>query len=255
MSRFVALLAFGLLTVGGLAACGGDGQSDDSSSGKVTVLAAASLTEAFEELGAVYEARNPGSEVLFSFAASSELAAQVNSGAPADVFASADEANMQSVVDQGMLEGDPVNFASNVLEIAVPAGNPGEIQGIDDFSKGDLTLAVCAPEVPCGAASALLLEKAGVEPSIDTFEPDVKSVLTKIELDEVDAGLIYHSDVLAAGDSIESFEVPEAELAINTYPIALLAGGDNPTGGKAFIDLVLSRTGQAELGKAGFRRP
>lgn len=235
-----------------ISGCGGD---SGHSSGKFTVLAAASLTEAFVELGEIYETENPGSEVTFSFAGSSELAAQINSGAPADVFASADEAGMQVVVDEGMVEGKPEDFASNVLEIAVPDGNPGGVEELADVGRKDLKVAVCAPEVPCGNATGTLFEATGVEGSIDTYEADVKAVLTKVELGEVDAGLVYRSDVVAAGDTIESIPIPDAAQATNTYPIALLKEGGNQSGGQEFIDLVLSRTGQAELKRAGFQSP
>jgi len=246
-AALVFLLAFVL------SACG-DG-SGDSVDGKVTVFAAASLTEAFTELGKVYEGEHEGSKVVFSFAASSELASQIDSGAPADVFASAAELNMQKVIDEKLVEGEPQIFAGNVLEIAIPKGNPGGVKSLTDLANQDLRVAVCAPEVPCGNAAKTLFEEAGVEGSVDTFEADVKSVLTKVELDEVDAGLVYHSDVVAAGDSIDSIPVPEADLATNTYPIALLKDGDNQAGGQEFIDLVLSKTGQAELRKRGFRGP
>lgn len=239
----------------GLVACGDGSNSGESASGNVTVFAAASLTEAFTELVTVYEDQHEGSKVTFSFAGSSDLAAQINSGAPADVFASADEPNMQLVVDEGGVEGEPVNFVSNVLEIAMPKGNPGGLEDLLDLARKDLKVAICAPEVPCGAAATTLFEETGVDGSIDTFEPDVKSVLTKVELGEVDAGLVYHSDVVAAGDRIDSIVIPEAVKAINTYPIALLAEGKNQDGGQAFIDLVLRDAGQVELRKAGFRGP
>lgn len=249
----LAAVAVALMLALGLSACGGG--TDDSADGKITVFAAASLTEAFTDLGKAYENEHEGSEVVFSFAASSELAAQVNSGAPADVFASADEPNMKSVVDEDMVEGKPANFASNVLEIATPKGNPGGVKSLSDLSEKDLKVAVCAPEVPCGNAAKTLFDKTGVKGSIDTYEPDVKSVLTKVELGEVDAGLVYHSDVVVAAGKIDSIEVPGADLAVNTYPIALLKDGDNQTGGGEFIDLVLSKTGRAELEKRGFRGP
>ena len=253
--RLVSITA-ALFLSAGVSACGsGEDGDQDGADGKVTVFAAASLTEAFTELGLQYESQHEGTEVEFSFAASSELAAQIDQGAPADVFASADEANMEKVVDSGMAEGEPVAFAGNVLEIAVPAGNPGNVEGLVDLGKDDLIVAVCDFEVPCGSAAEEVLGKAGVEASVDTYEPDVKSVLTKVELGEVDAGLVYHSDVLASGDRIESIRIPEGVQVVNTYPIVVIEGSDNPVGGEDFIDLVLSDTGQAELGERGFRVP
>lgn len=251
--RRFAVLAAVVLSLG-LVACGG---SDDSSGGgeELTVFAAASLTEAFTELGKKYEADHDGASVKFSFASSSDLAGQIEQGAPADVFASADEPNMQKVVDSEMADGEPEPFAGNVLEIAVPKGNPGGVKGIDDFSEKDLKLAICDLEAPCGNAATKVFRKAGVRPSIDSYEPDVKSVLTKVELGEVDAGLVYHSDVLASGDKIESIPIPEQDQVVNIYPIVAVKGAANPDGARSFMDLVLSQQGQSELEKWGFRAP
>jgi len=242
----------------GFAATGCGESEEDSPSGSgggVTVFAAASLTEAFSELGDTFETRNDGTEITFSFAASSELAAQIEAGAPADVFASADEANMAKVVDAGLAGGRPRIFAGNVLEIAVPAGNPGDVEGLDDFSNENLLVAVCSPEVPCGNAAERVFRKAGIEASVDSFEADVKSVLTKVELGEVDAGLVYHSDVLAAGDGINSIVIPAENQVVNTYPIVLTEDSGNPGGGNEFIDLILSDTGRTELKRRGFLVP
>lgn len=252
-----ALLLTLALTLG-LVACGGgsgDAEPGGSDSDDLTVFAAASLTEAFTELGKAYEADHGGAKVTFSFAASSDLAGQINAGAPADVFASADEPNMQKVVEEGSNTGKPVNFAGNVLEIAVPKGNPGKVESLADLSRKDLKVALCAPEVPCGNAAKELLRIVGVTASVDSYEPDVKSVLTKVELGEVDAGLVYHSDVLAAGDGIDSVAIPETGKVVNTYPIVVTNGGENPAGGEDFIDLVLSEQGQRELARWGFRSP
>mgnify|MGYP002397399212 CR=1 FL=1 len=252
--QFLAGLLALFALAGGLAACGSDnsGSPDES---KVTVFAAASLTEAFTSLGRKYEAENEGVTVEFSFASSSDLATQIYQGAPADVFASADVPNMQKVVDAGMADGEPEEFAGNVLEIAVPKGNSGNVRSLSDFSNGSLRLAICDLAAPCGNAAGGVFKKAGVDASIDSYEPDVKSVLTKVELDEVDAGLVYRSDVLAAGGRIESIVIPARDQVVNTYPIALVNGAGNPGGGREFIDLVLSDRGQAELAKWGFREP
>lgn len=249
--RVAALLA--ALVPGTVVTACGSGDSGDA--GKVTVFAAASLTEAFTELGAIYEQENDGAEIEFNFAASSDLAAQIDSGAPADVFASADEPNMEKVTAAKMNDGAPQAFAGNVLEIAVPKGNPGGVEGIDDLARKNLLVTVCDLEVPCGNAAREVFAKAGVEPAVDTYEPDVKSVLTKVELGEVDAGLVYHSDVLAAGEKIDSITIPAAFEVINTYPIVLLEEAADPEGGRAFIDIVLGDAGQAELEKWGFRNP
>ncbi len=246
------LLVFAL--AGGSVACRSDnsGSPDEE---KLVVFAAASLTEAFTDLGKQYEAEHEGSTVEFSFGSSSDLAAQIDQGAPADVFASADEANMERVVGAGMADGEPEEFAGNVLEIAVPQGNPGNVRGLADFSNGDLRLAICDLAAPCGNAAREVFSKAGVGASIDSYEPDVKSVLTKVELGEVDAGLVYHSDVLAAGDPIESIAIPARDEVVSTYPIVVVKDAGDPEGGREFIKLVLSDQGQAELGKWGFREP
>jgi len=251
--RKAAALAVAAVLALGLAACGGSEGTDDG--GEVTVFAAASLTEAFTELGKQYEAEHDGSEVRFSFGASSDLAGQIDQGAPADVFASADQENMDKIVESEMNDGAPRDFAGNVLEIAVPMGNPGHVMDIGDLADKDLLLAVCDVEVPCGNAATEVFRKAGIDPRIDTYEPDVKSVLTKVELGEVDAGLVYHSDVLAAGDRIDSIPIPPRDQYVNTYPIVVVKGASDAQGGSDFIDLVLSDEGQAELEKWGFRKP
>lgn len=251
--RLAAVLLLGLTVTFGLAACGDS--ADDPADGDITVFAAASLTEAFTELGKAYEQEHEGSKVTFSFAASSDLAGQISNGAPADVFASADEPNMDRVVANGANVGEPVAFAGNVLEIAVPKGNPGNVKSLADFSNPDLELAVCAPEVPCGSAARQLFGVVGVKDDVDTYEPDVKSVLTKVELGEVDAGLVYESDVLAAGDRIDSIRIPQTGKVVNTYPIVVVDGGVNETGGQDFVDLVTGAKGRAELKKWGFRSP
>jgi molybdate transport system substrate-binding protein len=252
--RWRLVTAIGALLISfGIAACGDSGK--EGNDGKLTVFAAASLTEAFTELGRQYEAQNEGIDVEFSFAASSELAAQIDQGAPADLFASADQPNMDKVVDSGLTVGSPAIFAGNVLEIAVPKGNPGNVQSLSDLENDGLVVAVCDFQVPCGNAAREVLRKAGFEASVDSYEPDVKSVLTKVELDEVDAGLVYHSDVLASGDRIESIPIPGKYQVTNRYPIVAIRDSGNPEGAEGFIDLVLSERGQAELGDRGFRAP
>jgi len=245
--------------LGALAACGGS--SDDTGSvakgpsGKIVVLAASSLTESFTALGKAFEAEHAGTTVSFSFAASSELATQVEQGAPADVFASASPATMAQVSDGGGTAGKPVTFARNTLEIAVPAGNPAKVTGLEDFAKKDLTIALCAPEVPCGAAADKVFAAAEVTPAPDTLEADVKATLAKVTLGEVDAALVYKTDVIAAGDKVQGIDFPEAADAVNDYPIAVLKDAGNPATAQAFVDLVLSAGGQKVLSEAGFQRP
>ncbi len=223
--------------------------------GALTVFAAASLTESFTELGEDFEAANPGVRVAFNFAGSSALAQQINSGAPADVFASAAPPNMKQVTDAGGTTGDPTTFARNELEIVVPKGNPAKVTGLADLGKADLKIALCAEQVPCGAAARKVFEAAGVTASPDTLEQDVKAALTKVKLGEVDAALVYRTDVNAAGGEVEGIEFPESGKAVNDYPIAPLANAPNAVAAKAFVDFVLSAAGRSALSDAGFAVP
>ncbi|MGY1705296.1 molybdate ABC transporter substrate-binding protein [Geodermatophilus sp. SYSU D00697] len=244
-----------------LAGCGGSpddgatGETGDGLTGTLTVFAAASLTDVFTGLGESLEDQQPGLDVQFNFAGSSALATQITQGAPADVFASANQAQMTVVTDAELAEGDPVVFTSNVLEIAVPAGNSAGVTGLADLAREDLAVALCAPEVPCGAAAEDVLAAAGVTAAPDTLEEDVRAALTKVELGEVDAALVYASDVAAAGDAVEGIAFPEAEGAVNDYPIVALAEAPNPGAAAAFVDLVRSEEGQQALADAGFRTP
>jgi len=264
-TRALSVLAIAALT---LTACGSSGDDDAATAtvttsesqsgnltGTLTVFAAASLTDVFGELGDQLMADNPDLDIQFNFAGSSALATQITQGAPADVFASANQPQMKVVTDADLQGADPVVFTENVLEIAVPKGNPGDVTGIDDFANADLTLAVCAPDVPCGAAATKVFEAAGITAVPDTLEEDVRAALTKVQLAEVDAALVYASDVQSAGGDVEGIEFPEAEDAINEYPICTLAAAPNPDAAQAFVDLVLSDDGQKALEDAGFRAP
>ncbi|WP_116452246.1 molybdate ABC transporter substrate-binding protein [Blastococcus litoris] len=252
----VALLVAGCGSSADAPAEGGGPSSGESGlTGTLTVFAAASLTDVFTGLGDQLMRENPQLEVRFNFAGSSALATQLTQGAPADVFASANESQMAVVTDAGLAADDPTTFTENVLEIAVPAGNPGGVTGLDDFADPDLALAVCAAAVPCGAAAAQVFEAAGITPVPDTEEEDVRAALTKVQLGEVDAALVYASDVRSAGDDVEGIPFPEAEEAVNEYPVCVLADAPNPAAARAFADLVLSADGQAALEAAGFRAP
>lgn len=260
--RAVALTAAALLS---LAGCGSSdtGASTENTTesvapavtGEVTVFAAASLTESFTQLGKDFEELNPEAKVTFNFAGSSALATQINQGAPADVFASAAPKNMTDVTDTGAITDSPVTFVTNTLEIAVPAGNPGKVTGLADFAKPDLKIALCAEQVPCGAAAKKVFEAAGITAAPDTLEQDVKAVLSKVSLGEVDAALVYKTDVKAAGDKVEGIEFPESDKAVNEYPIAVCAKAPNAAGAKAFVEFVLSDKGKAVLTEAGFGTP
>src|SRR3954468_6437091 len=231
--RGVVLVPLAALLLSG---CTGSAAEDgpaasSSSSGKLTgtltVFAAASLTDVFTALGDQLEKANPGLDVQFNFAASSALATQITQGAPADVFASANEAQMKVVTDADLQAGDPTIFTENVLEIAVPKGNPGHVTGLRDFANPDLTLAVCAPQVPCGAAAQQVFQAAGIDARPDTQEEDVKAALNKVQLGEVDAALVYATDVQAAGGAVAGIAFPEAEQALNKYPICTLEAAPN----------------------------
>ncbi|WP_138735287.1 molybdate ABC transporter substrate-binding protein [Modestobacter excelsi] len=265
MRKTRALFALAVVGVLGLTACGGPasgtaaGTSSSSSagdlSGTLTVFAAASLTDVFGDLGDQLMTGNPGLEVQLNFAGSSALATQLTQGAPADVFAAANEEQMAVVTDADLQAADPAVFTRNALEIAVPKGNPGGVTGLADFADPDLTVAVCAADVPCGAAAAAVFADAGVTAQPDTEEEDVKAALTKVQLGEVDAALVYATDVQAAGDDVEGIPFPEAEQEVNDYPICVLEAAPNPEAARAFVDLVRSDAGQRALTDAGFRAP
>ncbi len=225
-----------------------------SLSGSITVFAAASLTESFTQLGKQFEAANPGVKVTFSFAASSALAMQINSGAPADVFASASQKNMDQVVTAGGAS-DPKVFAKNVMEIAVPPANPGKVTGVDSLASAAVKTALCQPQVPCGAVAAQVFKNAKITVKPVTLEPDVKSVLSKVELNEVDAGMVYVTDVKAAGDKVKGVEIPAAVNASTDYPIAALSKSSNAPMAAAFESFVLSPAGESVLTAAGFQQP
>src|SRR3954452_19411945 len=262
MRTRVLAVATALGTVLALSGCGEDGSpasaaasSSSRLSGTLTVFAAASLTDVFGELGDGLMPDNPHLDVRFTPAGSSARAPQLTQGAPADVFASANEAQMTVVTDAGLQAAEPSVFAGNVLEIAVPAGNPGHVTGLADFGDADLTLAVCAADVPCGAAATAVFADAGITARPDTEEEDVKAALTKVQLGEVDAALVYATDVQAAGSDVEGIPFPEAEQEINSYPICVLKAAPNPEAAQAFVDLVNSAAGQQALVDAGFRAP
>ena len=252
----LAAVASLLLTTAGCTADSPEPSSDASSPTPATplnVFAAASLTEAFTQIGADFEAR-AGSVVTFNFGSSATLATQITQGAPADVFAAASPATMKTVTDAGGARS-PVNFVSNTLQIAVPTGNPGQIAGLADFADESKTIAICAPQVPCGAAAEKVFASADITPEPDTLEQDVKATLAKVAADEVDAALVYKTDVISEPTEVEGIDFPEAAEAVNTYPIATLTESRNPEVAQAFVDHVLSPESQAVLQKAGFAAP
>jgi molybdate transport system substrate-binding protein len=223
--------------------------------GDITVFAAASLTAAFTEVGQAFTAKYPDAKATFSFDASSALVTQITQGAPADVFASADEANMKKLTDASVNGSDPVIFATNLLEIIVAPGNPKGIKGVADLANPDLKVALCAPEVPCGAYAKQILDAAKVTVTPATLEQNVKGVVTKVTSREADAGIVYTTDVKAAGDKAFGVEIPEDINVVAKYPIASVKASKNPDTDAAFIDFVLSGDGQAILAKYGFKAP
>ena len=242
---------------------GGAAENGEAFSGELNVFAAASLTDVFSDIAEGFEDQHPGVEVTFNFAGSSELAQQINSGAPADVFAAASVPTMEQVLDgEGLDEDwaaehgeDGLVFVTNTLQIAVPPENPAGIETFGDLAGDDVQVALCAEEVPCGAATAEAMEASGVVITPVTMEEDVRAVLTKVELGEVDAGLVYETDVISAGGAVEGLEFPEAQEAVNDYPIGVLDGSADSELAAAWVDEVTSDTGAAILEDAGFGTP
>src|SRR5512132_3368346 len=251
--RLAAVLAVAALT---LAACGGDDDSGGGSSGQspaeIKVFAAASLTAAFTELGQQYSSANGGTKVAFNFAGSQALATQVQQGAPADVFASADIPNMDKVKD---LVGTPQNFASNLLQIVVEKGNPKGVKTLDDLTNPDLKVVLAAPDVPAGRYAKQVLDQAGVSVQPVSQEDNVKAVVTKVSLGEADAGIVYVTDVTAGGDKVEGVDIPREQNVVATYPIATVKASKAQDKAQVFMDLVLSDQGQQVLKKYGFLPP
>lgn len=246
----------GSLSVLGLvaASCGGD-DATAGPAGEITVFAAASLTDAFTEIGAAFEAANPGATTRFSFAGSSDLVAQIEQGAPADVFASADVDNMDRLTAAAGHAGEPEIFATNRLEVITAPGNPEGIRAVVDLADPDLVVVTCAPEVPCGAYSQELFAKAGVTVTPKSLEENVKGVANKVALGEADAGIVYATDVVAAGEQAAGVEIPADINVVAEYPIAATADAGDPEAAAAFIDFVLGPDGQAILADHGFAGP
>ena len=265
--RPLALVATALAVVLGAAACGGgstgpaghpgqDGASGSGAglSGDITVFAAASLKRTFTRIGADFERSHPGTKVAFSFAGSSDLVAQVQQGAPADVFASADTRNMDKLTAESLTASPPVVFASNTLEIAVPPGNPARVTFLADLARPGTKVVVCAPAVPCGAAATEVEKAAGVELRPVSEEQSVTDVLGKVIAGEADAGLVYVTDVKGAGGSVQGITFPESSAAANSYPIASLKSSRNRAVADAFVAAVTGAVGQQVLADAGFAK-
>ena len=241
-----------------LAACGGDDEGSDSGGSgttTLTVYAAASLTSTFEEIGKQFEAEHDGVKVEFDFGGCSDLVTQIQEGAPADVFASADTANMDKLVGDDLNGAEPQDFATNTLEIATPPDNPAGVTSFQDLGKKGLQLVVCAPEVPCGAATQTMADKLGVTLNPVSEEQSVTDVLAKVTSGEADAGVVYVTDVTAAGDHVHGVTFPESDQVVNTYPIAPVKDTDESDLASEFVDFVVGDTGQQVLKDAGFGQP
>jgi molybdate transport system substrate-binding protein len=246
-----------LLAVLGLAAasCGGSEKSN-ARSANVQVFAASSLTEAFTAMSTTFESQHPGVKVTFNFAASSALAQQINDGAPADVFVSADEPNMTKVIDAGNASA-PTPVARNRLALLVEPGNPKGITGLADLARPGVVFVLCAPEVPCGKVGAAALTKANVTAQPASLEENVKAVVSKVTLGEADAGIVYATDVRAAGDKAQSVDIDVADdpSLEAVYPIAVTKTGATNDAARTWVDYVLSGDGQSTLASFGFLPP
>jgi molybdate transport system substrate-binding protein len=249
ISLAVILLVAGLGSL--LTACGGSAGGSSGSAATVTinVFAASSLTDAFTKLGAQFTSSHPGVKVVFNFAGSQSLVAQIEQGAPADVLASADGATMDKVKD---LVGDVQTFAANKLEIVVPLGDPQHIRGLADLARGDVKVVLAASQVPAGKYAAQVLAAQHVTVKPVSLEDSVKGVVTKISLGEADAGIAYVTDVAAAKGQVDGVKIPDSQNVIATYPIAAVKASEHQTQAQAFIDLVVSSQGQQFLHGYGF---
>jgi molybdate transport system substrate-binding protein len=241
------------------AGCGSTDKDSSGSSGKsgktLFVFAAASLTETFTSLGKTFETSHAGVKVKFNFGGSSALAQQITQGAPADVFAAASPATMKTVTDAKGASGTPKVFVRNRLEIAVPPKNPGKVKTLKDLANPKLKVVECAPEVPCGAAAIKALAAANLKVKPVSQEQDVKSALTKVQLNEADAALVYRTDVKSAAGKVKGIDFPEAAQAINDYPIATLAKAPQPELAGQFVQLILSDDAKAVFTQTGFESP
>lgn len=220
----------------------------------LTVLAAASLRVPFAALETTFEEAHPGVDVRVSFGGSSDLADQIEAGAPADVVATADEPTMTRLSDAGLV-GPPTVFATNVLTIVVPAGNPGDVRGLADLGRNDVDVVLCAPEVPCGRAAAAVADRAGVTPHTVSEEPSVTDVLAKVALGEADAGLVYVTDAATEPEDVETVATPEAADVVNRYPVAVLAEPQDADLADEWVSLVTGEQGRSALSEAGFGTP
>lgn len=251
-ARMVLEAAVCSVVVVTMTGCAGGGQAPGQANQSITVYAAASLTDSFTDLAQEFEEKHAGATVQLNYAGSSTLVTQLADGAPADVFASADQANMDKAVDAGLVQGSPSIFATNTLTIAVPPGNPAGIESFADLGGSGVDLVICEPRVPCGAATQKLEEVTGVDLIPVSEESAVTDVLGKVTSGQADAGVVYKTDVTAAGDAVEEVQIAEADQAVNSYPIAELATAQNTELAQEFVDFVQGPRGQQRLAQEGF---
>jgi molybdate transport system substrate-binding protein len=267
MRRFVVSIA--ALSAIAVAGCSSSSSSSSSSApaaaasssapaalpaGTITVLAAASLQQSFTQIGKQFDAAHPGVTVKFSFGASSTLATEITSGAPADVFASAAPANMDTVVKADDAT-NPVDFAKNTAEVAVPPNNPANVTSVNDLAKSSVKVALCEPQVPCGVLAAEVFKNAGITVKPVTLQANVTATLTQVETGNVDAGMVYVTDVKGAGSKVKGIVVPASDNASTLYPIATVSSSKQTAIAQAFVAYVLSPAGQQVLAAAGFQAP
>ncbi|MFC4605134.1 molybdate ABC transporter substrate-binding protein [Rhodococcus kronopolitis] len=264
MTRALGPALAALTTAALLAGCATSGTEDTGSTDpsrtaaavpEITVYAAASLRSTFTELGEMFEARYPTTAVRFNFAGSADLLTQLSQGAPADVFASADTANMTRAVDAGLVAGSPVDFATNTLTIVTPPGNPRGVNTFADLAAPGTQVVVCAPQVPCGAATATVEQATGVDLTPVSEESSVTDVLGKVTSGQADAGLVYVTDAAGAGAKVTAVAFPESAGAVNTYPIAVLNESESASAAREFVNLVTGEAGRTVLTDAGFAAP
>jgi molybdate transport system substrate-binding protein len=247
----IAVLAAAIIASG----CSSSKKTTSSAqTGTITVYAASSLTGAFNDIAKAFEKAHRGAHITFNFGASSTLSTAITNGAPADVFASASPKNMASVVTAGEA-ANPANFVKNVMEIAAAPGNPAHVATVADLAKPSTKVALCEPTVPCGSVAAQVFAKAHVTVHAVSLEQDVKSTLAKVELGEVDAGVVYVTDVLSAGPRVVAVAIPDALNASTEYPIAVMTHSTHSALAQAFVAFVTSVAGQAVLRAAGFQQP
>ena len=250
---FIAAIATTALSIAACSSSGGsNAPSNGGLSGSITVAAASSLTEAFDTIKAQFTKAHPGTTITISYGASSDLATQITNGAPIDVFASASTTNMGDLKSQAI---NPVDFVTNTMEIATPRSNPAQIASVTDLAKPGVKVAVCSAEVPCGVVASQIFKNARITLKPTADEEDVKSTLAAVESGEVDAGMVYVTDVRSAGNKVNGVEIPADLNASTEYPIAALKGSKNPALAKAFVDYVLSPAGKKVLSADGFTKP